>query len=164
MYDVKYWKKAHSATVGEVCSYLQKNIPPEAVFHVCGSDMVYFHMDTAKSAFSVDYEPLSELQEYDDCEPTDIYEDKAGLDYSEFMQGVVDALKKFYSFDAQVSVEAAKDSGNRYHGSIRIKLNGQKTEGLFDVDKLYSEYHMGNIDIEGCVEEIYRKMEKDGTD
>jgi hypothetical protein len=53
---------------------MKENIPPEAVFHVCGSDHIYLHMDMDKTAFSVDFEALSELPEYEDCEPERIGE------------------------------------------------------------------------------------------
>jgi DNA polymerase III sliding clamp (beta) subunit (PCNA family) len=74
MYDVKQWKEATGVTVGELCRYMKENIPPEAVFHVCGSDHIYLHMDMDKTAFSVDFEPLSELPEYEDGEPERIGE------------------------------------------------------------------------------------------
>ena len=64
MFDRKHWKYGDNITVGELCNYLKNNLPTEALFCVCGSERIYFHMEKDKSVFSVDDCSLSDMEEY----------------------------------------------------------------------------------------------------
>lgn len=72
MYDPKHWKHGINITVGEFYSYLGRNVPADAVIHICGSNQVYLHLSEDGTVFSVDYDSLSELPEYDGCGPTEM--------------------------------------------------------------------------------------------
>lgn len=67
-YDVNYWKHGMNITVGQFCDYVKKNIPSDAIFHVCGDSQVYLHFSPEGNTLSVDHDSLSDLPEYEDCE------------------------------------------------------------------------------------------------
>lgn len=64
MFGGKQWKYGDNITVGELCSYLKENVPADALFCVCGSERIYFHMEKDKRIFSVDDCSLSDMEEY----------------------------------------------------------------------------------------------------
>lgn len=65
MYNPEYWKHCKNITVKQFCDYIRKNIPEDAVLHVCGDNHVYMHMEVDGSVFSVDDNSLSDLLEYE---------------------------------------------------------------------------------------------------
>lgn len=67
-YNPKFWKHGESITVGQFCEYVSKHIPPTAILHVCGDEQIYLHLSTDGNVFSLDYNSLSDLSEYEDCE------------------------------------------------------------------------------------------------
>lgn len=66
-YDPKYWKNGVNVTVGQFCDYVRENIPPNAVLHICGNNNVNVHYLPEGNIFSVDYDALSDLPEYEGC-------------------------------------------------------------------------------------------------
>ncbi|MDE6053373.1 MAG: hypothetical protein K2G55_06380 [Lachnospiraceae bacterium] len=67
-YDPKYWKHGVNVTVGQFCDYVKKNIPSDAVLYICGDNNVYLHYLSESNIFSVDYDDLSDLPEYEGYE------------------------------------------------------------------------------------------------
>lgn len=68
MFDPKEWVHAENITVKQFCDYLLENVPANALFCVCGDSQVYMHMEENGSIFCVDDSPLSDLEEYKNCE------------------------------------------------------------------------------------------------
>ena len=68
MFDPKKWRYAKNMTVSQFCDYLLENVPPDALFYVCGDEHVYMHLEEDGSVFSVDNCSLSDLEEYADYE------------------------------------------------------------------------------------------------
>ena len=67
-YDANYWKHGRNITAGQFCEYVKEHIPSDAIFHVCGDSQGYLHFSPEGNVFSVDYDSLSDLPEYKDCE------------------------------------------------------------------------------------------------
>lgn len=67
-YNPQFWKRAENVTVGKFCDYMSKHIPSDAILHVCGAEQIYLHLATDGNALSLDYDSLSDLPEYKDCE------------------------------------------------------------------------------------------------
>lgn len=78
MYDPKHWKQGTNITVGEFCDYLKESVPIDAIFCVCRSSQIFLHQSQDGRVFSIDYDSLSELLEYDACTPMQITEKKEG--------------------------------------------------------------------------------------
>ena len=64
-YNPEFWKHAENITVGQFCDYVSKHISPDAILHVCGANYVYLHFSPEGNAFSLDYDSLSDLPEYE---------------------------------------------------------------------------------------------------
>lgn len=71
-YNPDYWKCCTGITIEQFCHYLKTNVPPNAVFHVCGCDMFYMHLSNDGTVFSVDDCALSDLEEYEGYEPSNL--------------------------------------------------------------------------------------------
>ena len=72
LYDSKYWKHGRNVTVRQIYEYLQEHIPDDAIVCIGGSSEIYTHLSMDGSAFSLDFDSLSDLEEYDGREPTEL--------------------------------------------------------------------------------------------
>ena len=68
MFNPEQWVHCENITVKQFIEYLQKYVPEDAVFFVCGDSQAYMPMESDGSVFSVDDCSLSDLEEYEDCE------------------------------------------------------------------------------------------------
>lgn len=67
-YDPKYWKYGVHVTVGQFCNHVKRNIPSNAILYICGDDNVNLHFSPKSNIFSIDYDDLSDLPEYEGYE------------------------------------------------------------------------------------------------
>jgi hypothetical protein len=74
MYDSKYWKHGCNVTVRQLYEYMQQNIPDDAIVCIGGSNEIFTHLSTDGSAFSLDFDSLSDLEEYEGSEPSEMLE------------------------------------------------------------------------------------------
>lgn len=68
MFNPEQWVHCENITVKQFIEYLQKYVPEDAIFCVCGDSHVYMHRETDGSIFSVDNCSLSDMKEYEDYE------------------------------------------------------------------------------------------------
>lgn len=72
MFDCRARKFTRNITVLQLCTYLMEHVPSNAVVHICGDNYIYFHQEEDGSVFCLDNNSLSDLPEYDGCEPEEL--------------------------------------------------------------------------------------------
>lgn len=64
-WNAEYWAEGQGITVGQLCRYLQENVPASAVLNICGADTVCVNLSNNRHYVSLDYDDLSDLPEYE---------------------------------------------------------------------------------------------------
>lgn len=65
-YLPEHRKFVKDITVAQLCEYLVKNVPSDAVVHICGDNWFYTHLEADGSVFNLDNDSLSDLPGYED--------------------------------------------------------------------------------------------------
>lgn len=83
------------------------------------------------------------------------------MDYEEFITCLLAGLQDIYGKEAEITIEKIlKNNGQYYHGlQIAMKTSGNIIPVIY-TDETYEEYKNGSMDMEECVQEIYRTREK----
>ena len=73
MYNPKQWVFCKDMTVENLCEYLLDNIPLDAKLNIAGDNYVYMHLEKDNFVLSLDDCSLSDLKEYENHEPKELF-------------------------------------------------------------------------------------------